>query len=97
MFSERTSVGLDVHARSIVAQAVDWQTGQRLVQRLVPATKDVLAWVGRLPGPVAVAYEAGPTGFGFGPSVSGCGGPLRGGSALEDGTAARRPDQDRQA
>jgi transposase len=63
--SERTSVGLDVHARSVVAQAVDWQTGQRFGQRLVPVNKDVVAWVGRLPGPVAVTYEAGPTGFGL--------------------------------
>src|SRR4029450_8395420 len=32
--------------------------------RLPPATDAVLSWVGSLPGPVAVAYEAGPTGFG---------------------------------
>ena len=64
MFTERTSVGLDVHARSIWAHATDWQTGQQLSQRLVPTNEQVLAWVGGLPGPVAVAYEAGPTGFG---------------------------------
>ncbi|MFF3879468.1 IS110 family transposase, partial [Streptomyces sp. NPDC001978] len=28
-------------------------------------TTQILAWVHRLPGPVAVAYEAGPTGFGL--------------------------------
>jgi transposase len=65
MFSERTSVGLDVHARSVVAHAVDWRTGRRFLQRLVPADGEVVAWVSRLPGPVAVAYEAGPTGFGL--------------------------------
>jgi transposase len=65
MFDERTSVGLDVHARSVVAEGVDWQTGQVFSQRLVPANGEVLAWVGRLPGPVAVTYEAGPTGFGL--------------------------------
>jgi hypothetical protein len=65
MFDERTSVGLDVHARSVVAEAVDWQTGQVFAQRLVPVHDQVLAWVGRLPGPVAVTYEAGPTGFGL--------------------------------
>jgi transposase len=34
-------------------------------QRLVPANEVVLAWVAKLPGPVAVTYEAGPTGFGL--------------------------------
>jgi transposase len=65
MFSERTSVGLDVHARSVLAQGVDWHSGQRFSQRLVPVNADVVGWVRRLPGPVAVAYEAGPTGFGL--------------------------------
>lgn len=27
MSTERTTVGLDVHARSVVAEAIDWQTG----------------------------------------------------------------------
>ena len=62
---ERTTVGLDVHARSVVAEAVDWSSGQVFSQRLVPAPEEVLAWVAKLPGPVAVTYEAGPTGFGL--------------------------------
>jgi transposase len=62
---ERTTVGLDVHARSVVAEAVDWSTGQVFSDRLVPANEVVLAWVARLPAPVAVTYEAGPTGFGL--------------------------------
>ncbi len=65
MFDERTTVGLDVHARSVVAEAVDWSTGQVFSQRLVPAHREVLDWVHQLPGPVAVTYEAGPTGFGL--------------------------------
>jgi transposase len=65
MFTERTSVGLDVHARSIFAHATDWHTGRHVTARLVPSNDEVLAWVARLPGPVAVAYEAGPTGFGL--------------------------------
>ena len=65
MCTERTTVGLDVHARSVVAEAVDWATGQVFGQRLVPANDVVLGWVAQLPGPVAVAYEAGPTGFGL--------------------------------
>ena len=65
MYTERTTVGLDVHARSVVAEAVDWQTGQAFGKRLIPANEQVLAWVATLPGPVAVTYEAGPTGFGL--------------------------------
>jgi transposase len=62
---ERTSVGLDVHARSVVAGVLDSATGQLWSQRLPAATPAVVSWVGSLPGPVAVAYEAGPTGFGL--------------------------------
>ena len=62
---ERTSVGLDVHARSIVAGVLDTETGQLWSRRLPPATEAVVGWVGSLPGPVVVAYEAGPTGFGL--------------------------------
>ena len=65
MYTEPTTVGLDVHARSVVAEAIDWQTGQTFSKRLIPANEQVLAWVGALPGPVAVTYEAGPTGFGL--------------------------------
>lgn len=63
MFTERTSVGLDVHARSVVACGIDTVTGELTRSRLTPEHVDVLGWLARLPGPVAVAYEAGPTGF----------------------------------
>lgn len=65
MFTERTSVGLDVHARSVAAAAIDGVTGEIFQARLSPAFDDVRAWVAGLPGPCAVAYEAGPTGFGL--------------------------------
>lgn len=65
MFIERTSVGLDVHARSITAAAIDTVTGELFKERLVPAHDAVLAWIERLPGTAAVTYEAGPTGFGL--------------------------------
>jgi transposase len=65
MVLEGTSVGLDVHARSIVAGVLDTATGELWSRRLPPANEAVLSWVGSLPGPVAVAYEAGPTGFGL--------------------------------
>jgi transposase len=59
------SVGLDVHARSVVAAAIDGVTGELVQARLTPAHDHVREWVQGLPGPVAVAYEAGPTGFGL--------------------------------
>jgi transposase len=65
VFCERTSVGLDVHARSVVAAAIDGQTGEVFRARLTPSHTDVLEWVGKLPGPCAVVYESGPTGFGL--------------------------------
>ena len=65
MFSERTSVGLDVHARSVVAAAIDGVTGEVFRARLTPAHREVIGWVRGLPGPSAAAYEAGPTGFGL--------------------------------
>ena len=65
MFTERTSVGLDVHARSVAAAAIDGATGELFQARLTPAHDHVRSWIRDLPGPVAVAYEAGPTGFGL--------------------------------
>ena len=65
MFTERTSVGLDVHARSVAAAAIDGVTGELFQTRLTPSYEHIRSWLGDLPGPVAVAYEAGPTGFGL--------------------------------
>lgn len=61
----RTSVGLDVHARSVVACGLDRSTGEVVERRLCPDHREALAWIGQLPQPVAVTYEAGPTGFGL--------------------------------
>ncbi len=65
MFTERTSVGLDVHARSVAAAAIDGVTGELFQTTLTPAHDHIRSWVSQLPGPVAVTYEAGPTGFGL--------------------------------
>lgn len=65
MISERTSVGLDVHARSVVATGLDSVTGEVFKSTLVPNPDEVIGWLRRLPGPVATTYEAGPTGFGL--------------------------------
>jgi len=60
-----TSVGLDVHARSVVACALDGRTGELIERRLSPDFVGLLAWLRSVPGPVEVTYEAGPTGFGL--------------------------------
>jgi len=65
VFTERTSVGLDVHARSVAAAAIDGVTGELFQTKLTPSYEHVESWIGGLPGPVAVTYEAGPTGFGL--------------------------------
>jgi transposase len=62
---QRTSVGLDVHARSVVACGLDGETGQLFERRLTPDHREIIDWLQSLPGPVAVVYEAGPTGFGL--------------------------------
>lgn len=73
MFTERTSVGLDVHARSVAAAAIDGVTGQVWQETLRPDNEAILRWLADLPGPVAVAYEAGPTGFGLARAVTAAG------------------------
>jgi transposase len=73
VISERTSVGLDVHARSVVATGLDAVTGEVFKQKLVPASEVVVDWLRGLPGPVAVVYEAGPTGFGLYRSITAAG------------------------
>ena len=65
MFTERTSVGLDVHARSVAAAAIDDGTGEVVQSRLTPSFEHIRSWLADRAGPVAVAYEAGPTGFGL--------------------------------
>ena len=66
MSGERTTVGLDVHARSVAAEAVDWSTGQVFSDTLVPDHEVVLGVAGRgCPGRWPSTYEAGPTGFGL--------------------------------
>ncbi len=73
MERERTSVGLDVHARSVVACGIDDDTGEMFRARLVPQPEAILGWLSELPGPVAVVYEAGPTGFGLARYLTGQG------------------------
>ncbi|WP_433304720.1 IS110 family transposase [Actinoplanes sp. CA-030573] len=65
MFIERTSVGLDVHARWVAAAAIDGDTGTVVQCRSTPSFEQFWSWLAERAGPVAVVYEAGPTGFGL--------------------------------
>ena len=73
MSANATSVGLDVHARSVVGCGLDGRTGQLFERRLTPDHGDIEAWIRSLPGPVVVTYEAGPTGFGLARHLAGHG------------------------
>jgi transposase len=44
---------------------LDGETGELFERRLTPDHDEIAGWIATLPGPVAVAYEAGPTGFGL--------------------------------
>ena len=70
MIVQGTSVGLDVHALSVVAHAVDEETGKIARARLCPDHGEVLGWLHQLRAPVRVAYEAGPTGFGLARAIT---------------------------
>ncbi|HWP64727.1 MAG TPA: IS110 family transposase [Candidatus Limnocylindria bacterium] len=58
-----TFAGLDVHARSTHAAAIDVRTGELLRARFGAGTEPVIAWLQALPQPLRACYEAGPTGF----------------------------------
>jgi transposase len=61
--SEGSWVGLDVHARSVVAGVLDAGSGELRTVKVPPGSAETVAWLRGLPGPVRVAYEAGPTGY----------------------------------
>jgi transposase len=58
-----TWVGLDVHARSTQAAALEVLSGELRRKKLPGEAEAVVAWLGTLPRPVRACYEAGPTGF----------------------------------
>jgi transposase len=68
VFNERTAIGLDVHARSVRAAAIDSSTGEVIEVKLPPVNAQIVDWVtgiGQRHGEVHAVYEAGPTGFGL--------------------------------
>ncbi|USQ81985.1 IS110 family transposase [Ornithinimicrobium faecis] len=67
---------MDVHARSVRAAAIDTETGEVIQATVGPAVQGVLDWVEQVAvehGPVAVTYEAGPTGYGLARALSAAG------------------------
>jgi transposase len=63
--AEGSWVGLDVHARSVIAGVLDAGSGELRSWRAPTLCAETVVWLGQLPGPVRVAYEAGPTGYGL--------------------------------
>ena len=63
MTGTMTFAGLDVHARSIHAAAIDVATGELRRARFGAGSEPVVGWLRALPQPVYACYEAGPTGF----------------------------------
>ncbi len=62
---EGSWVGLDVHARSVVAGVIDVESGEVRSLRVPQGSEATVAWLKTLPAPVRVVYEAGPTGYGL--------------------------------
>jgi transposase len=71
--SEGSWVGLDVHARSVVAGVIDQGSGEVRSLRLPSGCDATVVWLRTLPAPVRVAYEAGPTGYGLARACAGVG------------------------
>jgi transposase len=65
MTGTMTWVGLDVHARSTHAVAVDVMTGELSRVRFGPGVEAPVGWLESLPAPVWACYEAGPIGYGL--------------------------------
>jgi transposase len=62
---EGTWVGLDVHARKVVAGVLDAGSGELRSLRAPTLPLETVEWLRRFVGPVRVGYEAGPTGYGL--------------------------------
>src|SRR2546430_13749177 len=65
MAGTMTFVGVDVHARSMHAAAIDVMSGELTRWRFRGDLETPVAWLRSLPAPVWACYEAGPTGFGL--------------------------------
>src|SRR6267154_2041000 len=71
VMNEGSCVGLDVHARSVVAGVIDQGSGEVRSLRVPPGNDGTVAWLKTLPTPLRVVYEAGPTGYGLARACAG--------------------------
>ena len=97
VLSTMTWVGLDVHARSVHAAAIDAETGELRRARLGGGSDEVVRFLSALRGPVRAVYEAGPTGFGLARARPGGGRRDGGGGAGQDAARRGRAGEDRSA
>lgn len=58
-----TSVGLDVHARTIQAAALSIETGELIERAFSYDSPELIDWLNSLPQPLRCVYESGSTGF----------------------------------
>lgn len=65
MLETMTYVGIDVHARSTHAAALDVDSGELRRARFGGGLDELIEWLQTLPPPVKGCYEAGPTGYGL--------------------------------
>ena len=65
MAKVRSWVGLDVHARSVLAVMIDGESGELRSRRLSGTTSEVVELSARCRVRHAPRYEAGPTGYGL--------------------------------
>src|SRR6476646_10054525 len=65
VMGEGSWVGLDVHARSVVAGVIDAGSGEVRSVRVPVGPGETVAWLKTLAAPIRVVYEAGPTGYGL--------------------------------
>src|SRR5439155_17726872 len=77
VMNEGSWVGLDVHARSVVAGVIDQGSGEVRSLRMPRGCDETVAWLKTLPAPVQAVYEAGRPGSGLRACV-----PRRGSTAL---------------
>jgi hypothetical protein len=84
MTASSTWVGLDVHARSTHAAAIERESDELRRARFGTGTDEVVAWLEALPQPVHACYEAGPH--------RRCPVPCRSRGGCRD--RRRRPDED---
>ena len=98
MAQVRSWAGLDVHAAKVVAATIDAAIGGVAVRAAVGVDERGRSTFCRaLPGPMRVAYEAGPTGFGLARELAALGVGVRDRGAGQDRAGAAGSRQDRPA